>query len=255
MRQLRLWMVAGLLGLVVTACEKETATVKVIDFEDVDLATEGFFNGSDKSGTLVNGSYLTFIKSSSVELVNEYAESEWGGFWKGFAVSSMSDTQTPGYENQYSSIAGSGAGSSLNFALAYASTGDSAVIHLNQINSSEKTDVIRPKQMMITNSTYTYFTLRDGNAFSQKFESGDWFRIIVRGFDQTNETGKVEFYLADFREGKSVIVNEWTTVSLTALGTPDRLVITFDSSDKSAGWINTPAYACIDNLEISYSDN
>ena len=130
MRQMRSFFVLALVALAVASCEKNTAYVKTIDFEDVVLGEDGFYNGSDKSGTLVDGSYRKDIRSSFAVVVNHYAESEWGGFWKGFSISSLTDTVTRGYTNQYSSIAASGAAGSAKFALAYASTGDSALLLL-----------------------------------------------------------------------------------------------------------------------------
>lgn len=254
MRQMRSFFVLALVALAVASCEKNTAYVKTIDFEDVVLGEDGYYNGSDKSGTVVDGSYRKDIRSSFAIVVNHYAESEWGGFWKGFSISSLTDTVTRGYTNQYSSIAASGAAGSAKFALAYASTGDSALMLLKPVDPQEMMEVLRPKKMMITNSVYAYHTIKEGDMFSTKFEDGDWFKVIIRGYNQSTVSGSVEFYLADFRNGKKVIVKEWTSVDLSQLGVADRIVLTFDSSDKTGGWINTPAYACIDNIEIEYSE-
>jgi len=251
MRQMRLFFAIGMLAVLFTACEEDFQYYKTIDFEDVVLGSAGYYNGSDKSGVFENGSYKKHIKSSIASFVNEYAESEWGGYWKGFSVSSKTDTLTAGYGNQYSCMARS---ASSKFGLAYASTGDSAVFWLKPaVDASESMELLRPRKMMITNAVYTYLSMRDGDAFSRKFTAGDWYKVIIRGYTNTSKTGELEFYLADFRGGKSIIVNDWTEVDLRTLGTPDRIVFSFDSSDQSAGWINTPAYACIDNIVIEYS--
>jgi hypothetical protein len=61
-------------------------------------------------------------------------------------------------------------------------------------------------------------------------------------------TGKVEFYLADFRNGKSLIVKDWTYVDLSSLKLVDRIKCTLTSSDNGDYGMNTPGYFCIDNF-------
>lgn len=251
MRKIILFLALGFLALSFTSCEEDYKYYRTIDFEDVNLGENGFYNGSDKSGTLENGSYIKHIKSSMAMFVNEYAESAWGGYWKGFAVSSLNDTLTAGYTNQYSCMASS---SVSKFGLAYASTGDSAVVLLQAVDKAETMEVLRPRSLKITNSVYAYRSISEGDTYSKKFAEGDWYKVTVRGYNDTQLTGAVDVYLADFRDGKKVILRDWTTVDLRKLGIADRLVLVFDSSDKSAGWMNTPSYACIDNIEIAYSD-
>lgn len=250
MRQIRLVLMLGILAMVVTSCEDDFDYQKTIDFEDVTLGSEGYYNGADKSGQLVDGEWLKYIQSSTAEFMNIYGESEWGSYWSGFAISSLKDTVTAGYTNQYSSMAGSGATGSKQFAVAY----DSAVIYTQRIDAAESVEKTSPLSLMITNSTYTYRTIKDGDQFTSKFTQGDWYKVIIRGYKSTTLTGTVEFYLADFRDGKSLIVKDWKKVDLSGLGKVERLVLTFDSSDKTAGWLNTPAYACIDNLVLAYSE-
>lgn len=230
-----------------TACEKTPKDHLIVnDFEDVILQRGSWIDGSAKQGQLQQGSYFSNIITGTVQLLNKYTEGEWGGFWSGFALSAAIDSVTPGFVNQYSTIAGSGFNGSANFALAY----DSAIIFLPYINSYQK-----PQSVMLTNSTWAYFDMKHGSDFSKKFAAGDWFKVIITGFLGGNETGKVEFYLADFRNAKSIIVREWTKVNLTSLGTTDLLTFTFDSSDKGPWGINTPKYVCIDDLVVAVSEN
>jgi len=229
------------------ACEPETGHLLVNDFEDVVLDESGYENGSDKSGTLIDGTYIKGIFSGSVSLINFYTyNAEWDySSWGGFAVSSRIDSVTPGYANQYSVIAGHGAGGSAKFALAY----DSAEIHLPYINSYQKV-----KSVMLTNSTYAYYDLLNGSDFSKKFTENDWFKVIIKGYAGNTHTGTVEFYLADFRDGKSLIVRDWTKVSLSSFGVVEKLIFTFDSSDKGLFGVNTPKYVCLDDLVVEVED-
>jgi hypothetical protein len=63
--------------------------------------------------------------------------------------------------------------------------------------------------------------------------AGDWFKLIITGFLNKAQTAVVEYYLADFRDGKSFLSNKWNKVDVSALGKVDKVVFTFDSSDKT----------------------
>src|SRR5690606_17763153 len=102
--------------------------------------------------------------------------------------------------------------------------------------------------------TYAFYDMLEGSDYSKKFEENDWFKVIIRGYSGNTLTGTVEFYLADFRDGNSLIVRDWTKVSLSSLGTVDRLTLTFDSSDKGFFGVNTPKYVCLDDLVVEVEE-
>lgn len=237
-------LVVGLL-LGFASCEPVSLEVIVNDFEDVVLESESYYNGSDTVGTKVDGVFYTAIYSGSAILQNVYEQTMWGGYWSGFAMSNVTDSVTPGFANQYGVMAGSGADGSSNFALAY----DSANIYLSYVNSYQ-----RPQSIELCNSTWAYRDMESGSGFSKKFGEGDWFKVIVTGYMSNNQTGSVEFYLADFREGKSIMIRDWTTVSLKTLGICERISFTFDSSDTGDWGINTPVYVCVDNLTVALEE-
>ena len=222
-------------GLFFASCQPETEIkTTLIDFEDVALV-DSVWNGSDLSGGYtINNSIFK----------NSYDSASFGGFtmyfWSGFACSAKKDTQTGGFFNQYSVIAGSGALSSKQFALAY----DSASVTC----SANENGNFKIASAMITNSTYAYLDMLNGSDYSKKFTTGDWFKVIITGYLNNVKQSSVEYYLADFRDGKSILSKTWQKVDLSSIGTVDRLSLTFDSSDKTGGWMNTPAYACIDNV-------
>ena len=70
------------------------------------------------------------------------------------------------------------------------------------------------------------------------------------GYKGETETGSVDYYLADFRDGKTYINKEWVEVDLTPLSDATTVMITFDSTDKGQFGVNTPKYVFIDNLTI-----
>lgn len=236
------WFLFALgMSFIFSSCQKddpiETTNVVVVDFEDVQLGNENYWNGSDGKGEfLANG----------FRFKNTYVSSDWGDFWSGFACSAMNDTITEGYENQYSTIAGSGAFGSHQFAIAF---DDSATILIPE----NRLATYSAKSIMLTNTTYSYWDMKIGSAFSKKFAADDWFKIIIKGFWKGHETSSLEYFLADFRNGKSFISKEWKEVNISTLGKIDQLSFFFDSSDKGAFGVNTPKYVCIDNLQFEKS--
>lgn len=214
----------------------------VATFEDVVLGEQGFWNGNDLSGEEDTGNYYGSFTSSVFSFDNIYT-ADWGSYM-GFACSSLTDTITSGYMNQYSPKAGEGANGSAQFALAYE---NGATFNCTYKEGYTNNTL---KSVMITNGTYVYNEIRDGGAYSKKFESGDWFKVTFTGYKGEAETGSVDYYLADFRDGKTYINKEWVEIDLTPLADATTVMITFDSTDKGQFGVNTPKYVFIDNLTI-----
>ena len=130
-----------------------------------------------------------------------------------------------------------GANGSKQFAVAYVAE---EVSNFQFQDGMEKTI----QSVMVNNSTYTYLSLRNGDKFSEAFETDDWFKLTFTGYNaKGNKTGVKEFYLADFRNGKIYICSDWTKVELSSLGNVNKIEISLSSSDKG-----TPSYVCIDDL-------
>lgn len=214
------------LGFTASCSDEDPVVYEYIDFEDVSL-TDGIWNGSDESGKFV---------SATATFQNSYTAAY--DSWMGFACSSKTDTKTGGWGNQYSVMAGAGANGSKKFALAYEDNATFTFPEPKTIGSA-----------MVTNSTYAYLDMLNGSDYSKKFASGDWFKATFTGYNNDVKSSSVDYYLADFRDGKSVLSKEWAKVDLSSLGTVNKIVITFDSSDKGQWGINTPKYVCIDHIE------
>lgn len=224
------------LFLVLGALSGRLAAQTPVDFEDVGLPSSGVWNGSDNSGSFRSGGMI-FYNSYSADYDS----------WSGFACSDHRDTLTAGYDNQYSSIAGGGYGGSGHFAIAY----DFGNLKIELEVPSTVAG------MFLTNSTYAFLALRDGNAFAKKFggstgDDPDYFRVVISGMDVRGDTsGTVLFYLADFRAGDrkdDYIVRSWEWVDLTSLGEVASLRFSLESSDMGPYGMNTPGYFCIDNI-------
>lgn len=211
----------------------------VIDFESFGIAQDTFLDGSDLSGG---------FQIDDVFLKNDYNQ-EFAS-WVGWAISSKLDTLTPGFLNQYSSIAGSGVENSNTFALSFN-------FEPNGIALEEDKQV---DGFYVTNNTYAYLSMLEGDDFAKKFggETGDdpdFFLLTISGFRDGQQVGEsVDFYLADYRSDnpdEDYIIKEWTYVDISMMGETDSLSFALNSSDVGEFGVNTPTYFCIDNIIVN----
>lgn len=175
-----------------------------------------------------------------------------GGFqyWNyGFAYSNMTDSVTPGFMNQYSAITAKGFNNSNQYVVVYGQT--------NKVTLKGKAVGQPANGLYITNSTYAYRSMLDGDQFAKKFggASGndtDWFKVTIKGYRSSQlTTDSIETYLADFRpsdNSKDYILRAWKWVNLLPLGKVDSLQFVLSSSDAGQWGMNTPAYFCMDNF-------
>ena len=211
----------------------------IIDFEDIEVPVDSFLNGQD-----ANGGFAT----KDVFFVNHYIPDPMFPSWSGWSISNKTDTLTPGFMNQYSVITGSGFENSTNFAVSF----NQSVIRLEHEAAG-----MPVAGMYITNNTYTYLSMQDGDAFAKKFggvtgDDPDFFLLTIKKYlDGNLSTDSVDFYLADFRaedNSQDYIVKDWTFVDLSSLGAVDSLVFSLSSSDVGQFGMNTPAYFCVDQI-------
>jgi hypothetical protein len=227
--------------LLLSSCTKEEEEIDYITFEELELDTgKGYWNGENNSGEGFRSGNAWFPT---------YWDDTWGPYWEGFAYTNHTAKNTPGTENQFSSYAGSGDGGSARYGVFY-----SGFYGTDTMSFSRPEAVDR---ISVSNTAYAAFSMQDGDVFTKKFggENGldeDWFSVIIEGIGTDgHQTGSVQVYLADFREPgteKDYISNAWTIVPLDNLGTVQKLVFSFASSDTSYGSVNVPTYVCIDNI-------
>lgn len=225
MKKLHLFSLLTFVLVLFASCEKDPVSkTTLIDFEDVTLNEKGY-------------TMQTFTSKNITFKMNG------DGFWNGgIAGSNNSDVTTGTYENQYSSIVGKGANGSTKYGVIYA---PATIVCTPDANGAYSA-----KSLMLTNTTYAYYVVKDGNDYSKKFAGGDWFKVTVDGYYNKQKTS-VEYYLADFRDGKSFISKEWSKLDISNLGLVDSLKFTLESSDTGDWGMNTPAYLCIDNMELT----
>ena len=222
---------------------------QLVDFEDVLLpspSTTGtgfFFDGHGPNASLAAASDPDALLSGGVSFQTRQ-------FGPGFSVSNVNDTTTETFDNQFSSITGTGFGGSGNFATAFRE----AIFNLpeNQVIDS----------LQITNTTPTALIIENGNAFSTPFggTSGndpDFFSVTFNGFSDIDAngtlTGSQEFVLADFRfddNSLDFIVDEFEFLDLSSLGNARSVQLEFESTDVGDFGINTPTFIAFDNIQL-----
>jgi hypothetical protein len=228
----------NLVSLIAVFVVAGVANAYISTLEDLPLAPQSFWNGSDQSSGFTSG---------NAHFNNNY-NSTWGS-WDGFSYSNITDTTTTGMAGQYNAITGTGQGNSANYAIAYIGWAQPPTITLNT------TGVIGG--LYVTNDNYAYYSMLYGDAFAKKFggPSGndeDWFMLIITGKDTDGDvTDAVDFYLADYRfadNNRDYIVNGWEYVDLTSLGAVKSIEFSLSSSDVSLWGMNTPAYFALDTI-------
>lgn len=207
-------------------------------FDELSLAAESYWNGSDGSGGFSSGSaYFT----------NNYNTTYMS--WDGFAYSNITDTSSSGWSAQYNAITGVGQGDSDNYAIVYIGWAGPPVMTLNTACVVEG--------MYITNNNYAYYSMLNGDMYAKKFggasgDEEDWFMLTITGIDADGvATSSVDFYLADYRfadNGQDYIVNTWEYVDLRGLGKVKSLEFDLSSSDMGGFGMNTPAYFAVDTI-------
>lgn len=216
------------------------ATPLVVDFSDLTLPANSFFNGGPTPGT-------STWTSQGVSFGNGFTD--WGGgftSWNGFAYSNVNDPVTEGFTNQYAAFAGPAHSGSI-YAVGY--SGSRAFIDL-------PTGYL-PASVRVTNTTYTALDMANGSGFSRQFGPGDSLSVTFTGYSGAagtgSPTGSATFFLGDFRDGRSLIVNTWELLDLAPLGaqgTPASVRLSWASTDVNQWGIRTPTYVALDSLTL-----
>lgn len=169
-------------------------------------------------------------------------------FWTGWAISATTDVTTPGFTNQYSSIAGEGAEGSPAYAVSFASPESYVTLDTDQTSG-----MLTIPSVHVSNSTYAFLSMRDGDAFAKKFggETGndpDFFLLTIKTYAENELQDSIPFYLADFRfedNNEDYILDEWAEVTFSNVEI-DSITFGLSSSDNGMFGMNTPAYFCAD---------
>lgn len=227
-----------LVSALALALTPRSVSAVTIDFEDVGvgLAPESFYNGSDGAGGFSSG---------GGSFPNTFTDFGGGCCWEGWAYSKVSDATTPGFGNQYGSLAGSGAGGSATFGVSFGP------------NSLTLPGPATVSGAWLGNTTYAGLSMLLGDGFAKQFggpsgDDPDFFKLTIDGRDALGAlTASVDLYLADYRfadNSQDFVLDEWAFVDLTPLGVVSSLEFSLESSDVGPFGMNTPAYFALDDL-------
>lgn len=183
-------------------------------------------------------------------------DTAYGGYWKsGISYTNIKDTTNGTFTNLY----GCAAYNAYN-GNNYATAQDGAVITFsNSLNYVSG--------FFITNSTYAWKTIKNGNTFSRKFgdttgtysggvypQGGypDYFKVVAYGYrGGIIKPDSAELYLADYRftaSSSDYIVKTWRYLNCSSIGIVDSIVFKLRSSDNGLFGMNTPGFFCMDNF-------
>jgi hypothetical protein len=223
-------------------------------------AEKGYWSESFSDAPLVIN-HFTFDHSGS---------EDWGGYWGGYTVSVNGDTHDYGSSNsthtegwipyQWGNMAGGGIKTDAKgnvvkdkAGLVQVEKGIPYLIVNGTADSNIAFDAVYSVVgMYVNNHPWPYYENLYGGSFARALnQEGDYFKIIIRGLDETGaEKGQVEYLLAQYKSGKLVQSENWEWLDLSSLGNAKGLSITFDSTDKGQWGMNTSAYFCLDKLQV-----
>ncbi|MFM7131195.1 MAG: DUF4465 domain-containing protein [bacterium] len=221
-----------------------------IDFSNLSLSAGSYWNGSTGTGGFSSGGAF-FNNSYYYDTTYQYES------WSGWSYSNITNTSITDYTNQYSAITGAGVnGPGSIYAIAYGEGPNDSYINLPSATIANS--------MRLTNTTYTYNSMLSGDQFAKKFGGAtgndpDYFMVKITGYSSPGATGtatgSVNFYLADYRfanNSQDYLINNWTTVSLSALSPATRsLGFQLFSSDVGSYGMNTPAYFALGSVQVT----
>ncbi len=220
-----------------------------------------------ESFSLTPNSVYTSTNSTPFQTSNAVFEYEWlsafGGYWiGGFAYTNKYDSTTAAFTNLYGVKPLKGHNGSGTYVIGQ----DGGTIRLKSPNA-------RVNGFFITNTTYAFKSVRNGDSFSRKFGdttgtgSGttiaqgsypDFFKVTAKGYlNGSLKSDSSVFYLADYRFANNAldyVVDTWQYFNLANLGIVDSITFNMYSSDNSGSFLNTPAFFGMDDFSTSPSD-
>lgn len=107
-------------------------------------------------------------------------------------------------------------------------------------------DVFTPGLISVTNTTYGYYAMKNGTAFSRRFTGDDWTKITAYGVYKDKVMSESEFYLA--KDGN--ILDQFRLWDLSGLGEVEKVVFKMSSSDTGQYGMNNPAYFVIGAMAV-----
>lgn len=235
-------LLAALLSVALWSCsdDDDAKAELTVSFENSLTGAEATFQGTDGEPFGEWGYYVTSFKDPQQLAQFSHYYASWG-FGGGFTYTNTTDVSTPGYTN-LSAITGKGQNGKVYLTAATANE-----VRITNLQPA----TYQFKGAYITNTTYAYLAMRDGNDggsnLVKKFGVDDWFKLTATGYTASgSKVGAVDFYLAQGTD----IVNTWKWFDWSPIATADYLLFTLSSTDNGEWGMNTPAYFCMDGVTL-----
>lgn len=216
--------------------EKETV---VISFEGKLTEAESEFTTTEG---IKDGYYLktTFKDPENILQFNHYY-GDWG-FGGGFTYTNKTDVTTT--DSNISAITGKG-----KYETTYLSsnTNDFTPAKIEIL----KSDDYVLKGAWITNTTYAYLTMKNGNSMSPAMADNDWFKLTIIGHKADGtKINSFDVYLGDYRNSKKEIVKEWIWVDFTPIAEAAYITFEMEGTVENESGPSLPTYFCIDGITL-----
>jgi len=205
-----------------------------IGFETLTVPNTGYFNGSTEYSGSGNEETITYEEDIANLHIN-YTDTGAYDYWSAFAYTNQTDLSTASYTN-YSAYSpnGGGANNSNNYVIAYLYAADEITLDHEVIVQS----------INVANSVWAYKYMDGSDGSMHDYTAGDYLKLSITGILNDNTyTTPIDFYLADFTNGNTTIIADWTTVNLSSFGGVKGLKFQLSSNDNF-----TPFYFCLDDI-------
>lgn len=248
---------AALCCVAMTSCEKDNDPVIVtvkLNQTQIEYDSEGVWREVATNSPVVSHGFV---------FNHEGEDSPWGLIWQGFTPSRSSDQTVWTGEwpsHTFHVMTGGGmSGEGTPFLVCFwnnAETDDmtpddrSCQVYYAGDDMGLGKLPFKPVSVYVNNSSYTYYTILEGDTWAKKFDAGDYLKLIAHGVRADGSESTASFYLADCsgENRDEWFVNEWTKFDLSSLGEVTDVYFTMESTDVGQWGMNTPAFFCLDSF-------
>lgn len=217
-------------------------TLEFVKFENLTFNAADYWTGcyDVAAGNIVTPTGFSFSHTASAF--------EYGGVtytsWNGFCPSKVNDTED--YEgdwndHQWACIAPNPNNFTYLVANSEAQVSQTAADNDKCSVSMLYGEYFKPKYVWVTNSSYTYYSAKNGSAFNTPFSVDDNFILHIVGLRNGAETGHLQFALINHGQ----YLDQWAGLSIEALGTVDKVLFYASSTMANDYGMTIPAYFCI----------
>ena len=221
--------------------EKTTAT-SVISFEKATLNADGYWRG-DETGTKFDNygseAFACGYTESGVTFPVNYTPA-WGS-WSGFAISNRTATTYKDMNpDQFNNITGT------------AKSGSNFCIVQTYGESIDFGKAVTLKGFWYTNNVWTVDAILNGDGMTPgKFEASDWLKCVVYPTLADGSLSGARYEIDLAKDGD--YVKEWKYCDLSGLAAFKNIKsisFGFEGTKKNDYGLTTPAYICIDDVEV-----